>query len=96
MDLKKLGKDPDGKLTLDGKVVKEAEEIGNITIEEPLLNIYSSRGNYNPLECRKQQIPPGAEAYYMEEVASVIKNPFEVGIEDYKIFKIEFYRNIKL
>ena len=93
MDLKVLRKNPDGKLTLDGKLV-EGEKVGEIKVEEPIENILSSRGNYNPLRFREQQIPPHSEAYYMEEIKCVMKDPFRVGLTDYKIFRIEFYRDI--
>lgn len=92
--LKKLEKNLDKKLTLDGKIV-EGQKIGEIEVREPIENILSSRGNYNPLRFREQQIPPHTGAYYIEETKCVMKDPSQVSITDYKIFRIEFYMGIK-
>ncbi len=92
--LKELKRNSNGELTLDGKLV-EGQKVGEIEVEEPILNILSSRGNYNPLRYREQQISPDAEAYYVKEVACVMRDPFQVGITDYKVFKIEFYKEIR-
>jgi len=93
-DLKRLGKNQNGKLTLDGKLI-EGQKVGEIKVEEPIENILSSRGNYNPLRCREQQIPPDAKAYFVEEIACVMRDPSEVGITDYKVFRVEFYKDVK-
>ena len=70
----------------------EVKEISSIVVEEPILNILSSNGRYNPLEGREEQIPQNAQAYHVEEIETVMENPFQVGMTDYKIFKITFYK----
>ncbi len=93
-NLKELIKTEDGELTLDGKIV-EAEKIGEIEFSEPIENLLSSRGHYNPLRFREQQISSHAEAYFIEAIECLMKNPFQVSITDYKVFRIEFYTGVK-
>ncbi len=94
MDLKVLKKSSDGELTLDGKIV-EGQKVGEIEIEEPIENILSSRGAYNPLRFRERRIPLSTEAFYVEEIKCVVEDPLQAGITDYKAFRVEFYRDIK-
>ena len=70
----------------------KVKEISSIIVEEPILNILSSNGRYNPLEGREEQIPQNAQAYRVEEIETVMENPFQIGMTDYKKFKITFYR----
>ncbi len=69
------------------------KEIGSIIVEEPILNILSSGGKYNPLQGREEQIPQNAQAYRVEEIDTVMENPFQVGMTDYKKFQITFYKS---
>ena len=70
----------------------KVKEISSIVVEEPILNILSSNGRYNPLEGREEQIPQNAQAYHVEEIETVMENSFQVGMTDYKKFQITFYR----
>jgi len=51
---------------------------------------------YKPLMHREKLIPPSTQAYSITEVACVQHNPLEgVSLTDYKVFRIEFYKNIR-
>jgi len=44
--------------------VRSAQRIVEIKVREPIVHILSSRGDYNPLRFREQQIPSDAEGIY--------------------------------
>ncbi len=93
MNLKELKKRSDGKIVLNEKLV-EGQKIGEIEVKEPLEIILSSKGNYDILKYRERQIPEDAEVYSVEEIGTVISDSFQMNITDYKLFKVEFYKNI--
>ncbi len=41
-----------------------------------------------------KDFPEDAEVYSVEEIGNVMSDSFQMNITDYKLFKVEFYKNI--
>jgi len=95
MELEKLVKNKKGHLLLENKAIS-AVKVGEEIINEPLLVILGSRGKYDPVRCRRLNIPENADAYCVSVIETKIYNPWEVSLYDYKVYRIEFFSFKKL